>query len=404
MNYDNILTNIENVLKNEEIRQSNTISLIASENIASKNVRNACASVFTNKYAEGYPNARYYAGCEYADEIEIIAIDLAKQIFNCSWANVQPHSGSQANEAVYFALLQPGDTILSLNLEAGGHLTHGAKVSSVSRYFKIVNYTLDENGLIDMDAVEKLALEHKPKLIIAGASAYPRFFDWSRFRAIADSVNAYLMADIAHIAGLVAGDVHASPFPFAHVVTSTTHKTLRGPRGGIILSNDEEIGAKIDKAVFPAIQGGPLMNTIAAKAVAFAEILHPDFAIYTKNVVENARILADKLVEAGGQLVTNGTDNHLMILDCNSFEMSGQQAQTLLLDANVLISKSKLLSDSSWLKPNGIRIGTPYITTLGVTDISEFADIFCDALKTKNNSNLKNFTIATAQKLYPKFL
>jgi len=395
---------INDILEREKTRQNGCISLIASENIASKAVREACASVLTNKYAEGYPGARYYAGCEIADEIETMAIELTKKIFGCSWANVQPHSGSQANQAVYFALLTPGDTILSLNLEAGGHLTHGAPVSSTNRHYKIVNYSLDENGFIDMDSVEKLANEHKPKLIITGASSYPRAWDWARFSQISKSVGAFLMADIAHVAGLIAGGVHSSPINFADVITSTTHKTLRGPRGGLVFSNNLEIGAKIDKAVFPAIQGGPLMNTIAAKAVAFAEILETNFAEYSKNTISNAAILAEKLKSAGGKLVTDGTDNHLMILDCSSFNMTASQAEKLLLAANILTSKSKLLTDSSWKNPNGIRLGTPYITTLGVSDITEFAELFTETLTSQNPLKLREFTIETAQKLYPKFL
>lgn len=397
---------IQNILKAEESRQLNTISLIASENIASLPVRAALSSVLTNKYAEGYPGRRYYAGCEHADEIEIYAIELVKKIFNCKWANVQPHSGSQANQAVFLALLNPGDTILSLSLEAGGHLTHGAKVSATSRFYNIVHYSLDSNGIIDMQQVEELARKHKPKLIITGASGYPRLFDWPRFRKIANEVGAYLMADIAHTAGLVAGGAHVNPVEFVDIITSTTHKTLRGPRGGIILSNNEELGAKIDRALFPGVQGGPLMNIIAAKAVAFEENLQPEFKTYAADVLKNAQILAKALQAVGGKLVTDGTDNHLMILDCRSFQLDGKSAEKLLCEANVLISVSALLDDTSWIKPSGIRLGTPYITTLGVNEneMHEFCKLFVDCLQTKNATKLKEHVVATANRLYPQFL
>lgn len=394
---------LEQILQNEEQRQMNSISLIASENIASKRVRMALSSVLTNKYAEGYPGSRYYAGCEYADQVEILAIDLVKQIFGAKWVNVQPHSGSQANQAVFFAILNPGDTILSLSLEAGGHLTHGAKVSSTSRFYNIVHYSL-KDGVIDMESVAKLAHEHKPKLIITGASGYPRLFNWRKFREIADEVGAFIMADIAHTAGLIAGGVHDNPIEFVDIMTSTTHKTLRGPRGGIILSNNQELGAKIDRALFPGVQGGPLMNIIAAKAAGFEENLMPEFKQYARNVLDNAQILAQGIKDAGGKLVTDGTDNHLMILDCRSFGLDGKGAEKLLMDANILVSVSALIDDTSWIKPSGIRIGTPYITTLGIESMQEFVDILVDCLVTKNTARLGEYTKASANRLFPKFL
>lgn len=400
MNYQE---KIFNILKNEEIRQSESISLIASENITSKEVRTALSSVLTNKYAEGYPGKRYYSGCENADEVENLCIDLVKQIFKAEWANVQPHSGSQANAAVFFALLNPGDTILSLSLEAGGHLTHGAKVSSVSTFYNIVHYTINENGLIDMEEVAILAKKHKPKLIITGASAYPGLWDWKRFSEIAKINNSYLLADIAHIAGLIAGGVDENPIEYVDVMTSTTHKTLRGPRGGIIISKSKELGEKIDKAIFPATQGGPIMNTIAAKAVAFAEILDPSFKVYAQNVKDNAKILANTLISEGGKLITNGTENHLMILDVRSFDLNAKEAEKLLMEANILVSPSALIGES-WTSPNGLRLGTPYITTLGITDIKEFANLFTQTLKTKQSAALKEYTITNASNLYKKFL
>lgn len=408
------------ILNNEIERQKNTISLIASENITSKDVRKAAESELTNKYAEGYPGRRYYSGCQFADEVENVAIDLLKKIFNAKWANVQPHSGSQANQAVFFALLNPGDTILSLSLESGGHLTHGAKVSSVSSTYKIVHYTIDENGYIDMVQVERLAKEHKPQMIITGASAYPRAWDWKRFSEIAKEVGAYLLADVAHTSGLIAGGVHENPIEYVDIMTSTTHKILRGPRGGIIFSKNEELGKKIDKALFPGVQGGPLMHIIAAKAMAFAEILGQDekeivpsatnaysgleYKNYAQNVLDNAQILANTIIRSGGKLVTDGTDNHLMIVDCKSFNLDGKGAQELLEKANIWLSVSALVSDTSWIKPSGIRIGTPYITTLGIENMQEFSDLFVDCLATKKHESLLSYVQDNAQKLYKKFL
>lgn len=398
------VTDIQKILAKEREKQSTSISLIASENIASKAVREAASSVLTNKYAEGYPGRRYYGGCEVADEIESLCIALVKELFNCNWANVQPHSGSQANQAVFYALLEPGDTILSLSLKAGGHLTHGASVSSTSKFYKIVHYGLGENDLIDMAQVEKLAREHKPKLIITGASGYPRLWDWKRFRTIADINGSYLLADIAHTAGLVAGNVHENMINEVDVITSTTHKTLRGPRGAFIASNNTAITRKLDSAVFPGIQGGPIMNIIAAKTIAFHEAGQPEFKQYAANTLKNATILANTFLEAGSKLVTGGTDNHLMILDCTSFGMSGNEAEALLKEAHIFVSSSALLNDTSWTTASGIRIGTPYITTLGIENTQEFASILSNALKSKNMANLKEYTITTAQRLYPKFL
>lgn len=403
-----MIERIQQILNAEEHRQRETISLIASENIASKAVREAASSVLTNKYAEGYPAARYYAGCENADAIEDLAGSLVQEIFGCAWANVQPHSGSQANFAVFCALLEPGDTILSLSLKAGGHLTHGAPVSATSKFFKIVHYTIDQNGLIDMREVEKLAKEYKPKLIISGGSSYPRFWDWKEFRRIADINGSYLLADIAHVAGLIAGGVHESPVPYADVITSTTHKTLRGPRGALIASNNPanhpDLYKKLDKAVFPGVQGGPIMNLIAAKAVGFAENLDESFKVYARQVISNAQVLAAELINAGGKLVTNGTDNHLMILDCKPFGLNAEEASTLLQKANILVNTSALVNDKTWKDASGIRLGTPYITTLGIEDISEFAKLLAQTLQTKNVDALKEYTISTARKLYAKFI
>ncbi|WP_342261915.1 serine hydroxymethyltransferase [Alphaproteobacteria bacterium endosymbiont of Tiliacea citrago] len=389
------LSPAQKILEKEVEKQKKTISLIASENITSKNVREALSSVFTNKYAEGYPNARYYSGCEFADEIESYCIKLAKDVFQAKWANVQPHSGAQANQAVYLALLNKEegkkDTILSLSLEAGGHLTHGAKVSLVGQIYNCVHYSLDSEGLIDMKQVEALAKQHKPKLIIAGASAYSRNWDWKKFREIADSVDAYLMVDMAHIAGIVAAGECENPVKHAHVVTSTTHKTLRGPRGGVILSQYDsssentkfkDIGSKIDKALFPGIQGGPLVNNIGAKAVAFEEMLTNDYKLYIKSVLKNSKKLADIFMKKGAKIVSGGTDNHLFIFDCRAFGMSAIECEKLLEQANIWVSKSALIGDS-WKNPNGIRLGTPYICNL-IDDITEFGECLVETLFSKD--------------------
>ncbi len=348
-------------------RQRHEIELIASENIVSKAVLEAQGSVLTNKYAEGYPGKRYYGGCQFVDIAENLALDRAKKLFGCSYANVQPNSGSQANQAVFLALLQPGDTYLGLDLAAGGHLTHGSPVNVSGRWFKPVAYTVRQNDQrIDMDQVERLAKEHKPKIIIAGGSGYSRIWDFEAFRKIADSVGAYLMVDMAHFAGLVAAGLHPSPFPHAHVVTTTTHKTLRGPRGGLILCNDEEIGKKLNSAVFPGLQGGPLMHVIAAKAVAFGEALTPEFKAYQQRVNENAQILAQTLVEAGLAIVSGGTDNHLMLVDLRPKKITGKAAEAALGRAHITCNKNGIPFDPE--KPfvtSGIRLGTPAATSRG---------------------------------------
>ncbi len=348
-------------------RQRHEIELIASENIVSKAVLEAQGSVLTNKYAEGYPGKRYYGGCQFVDIAENLALDRAKKLFGCSYANVQPNSGSQANQAVFLALLQPGDTYLGLDLAAGGHLTHGSPVNVSGRWFKPVAYTVRQNDQrIDMDQVERLAKEHKPKIIIAGGSGYSRIWDFEAFRKIADSVGAYLMVDMAHFAGLVAAGLHPSPFPHAHVVTTTTHKTLRGPRGGLILCTDEEIGKKLNSAVFPGLQGGPLMHVIAAKAVAFGEALTPEFKAYQQRVNENAQILAQTLVEAGLAIVSGGTDNHLMLVDLRPKKITGKAAEAALGRAHITCNKNGIPFDPE--KPfvtSGIRLGTPAATSRG---------------------------------------
>ncbi len=327
----------------------------------------AQGSVLTNKYAEGYPGRRYYNGCEFVDVAESLAIERAKKLFNCTFANVQPHSGAQANQAVFFALLQPGDAFMGLNLAAGGHLTHGSPVNQSGKWFKVIPYNVRQNDQrVDMDEVERLAKETKPKLILAGGSAYSRFWDFERFRKIADSVGAYFMVDMAHFAGLVAGGVHPSPLPHAHVVTTTTHKTLRGPRGGMILSVDEEIGKKINSAVFPGLQGGPLMHVIAAKAVAFGEALRPEFKTYAKTIVENAKVLAATLLEGGLNIVAGGTDNHLMLVDLRPKKLTGKAATESLEHAGITCNKNAIPFDPE--KPmvtSGLRLGTPAVTTRG---------------------------------------
>jgi len=351
----------------EQLRQQSQIELIASENIVSRAVLEAQGSVLTNKYAEGYPGRRYYGGCEFVDIAERLAIDRAKRLFGCAFANVQPHSGAQANQAVFLALLQPGDTVFGLSLAAGGHLTHGAPPNLSGKWFTAVHYGVRaEDGRIDYDEVERLAQQHKPKLIIAGGSAYPRIIDFARFRGIADSVGAYLMVDMAHFAGLVAGGVHPSPLPYAHVVTTTTHKTLRGPRGGMILGNDEPIGKRIDSAVFPGLQGGPLMHVIAAKAVALGEALRPDFADYARAVVQNAKVLADSLVDEGLAIVSGGTDTHLMLVDLRPMGLTGRDAEQSLERAGITCNKNGIPFDPQ--RPtitSGIRLGSPAATTRG---------------------------------------
>jgi len=357
-------------------RQRHEIELIASENIVSRAVLEAQGSVMTNKYAEGYPGARYYGGCEWVDVAENLAIDRAKKLFGAAFANVQPNSGSQMNQAVFLALLQPGDTFMGLDLAAGGHLTHGAPVKISGKWFKAEHYTVRrEDQIIDMDAVARRAEEVKPKLIIAGGSAYSRAWDFKRFREIADSVGAYFLVDMAHFAGLVAGGVHASPVPYAHVTTTTTHKSLRGPRGGLMLWNDESLTKKFNSAVFPGLQGGPLMHVIAAKAVAFAEALRPDFKVYAKNVVENAKALAESLRGHGFEIVSGGTDNHLMLVDLRPKGLKGNVSEKALVRAAITCNKNGIPFDPE--KPfvtSGLRLGTPAATTRGF-GVAEFKQV-----------------------------
>ena len=354
-------------VRSELKRQREKIELIASENIVSRAVLTAQGSVLTNKYAEGYSGRRYYGGCEYVDIAETLAIERACRLFDCSFANVQPHSGAQANQAVFFALLQPGDTFMGLNLSSGGHLTHGSPVNLSGKWFKVVPYNVRrQDHRIDMDEVEALAREHKPKLILAGGSAYPRIIDFAWFRKIADSVGATFMVDMAHFAGLVAGGVHPNPLDHCHVATTTTHKTLRGPRGGMILSGDAELGKKINSAVFPGLQGGPLMHVIAAKAVSFGEALRPDFKLYARAVVENAKVLAETLQAAGLDIVSGGTDTHLMLVDLRPKKVTGRAAEKALDRANITCNKNAIPFDTE--KPaitSGIRLGSPACTTRG---------------------------------------
>ena len=365
-------------------RQQDQIELIASENIVSRAVLEAQGSVLTNKYAEGYPGKRYYGGCEYVDIVEQLAIDRAKQLFGCQFANVQPSSGSQANQGVFMALVQPGDTIMGMSLAAGGHLTHGAAPNQSGKWFKAVQYGVRlQDALVDFDEVEALAKEHKPKLIIAGGSAYPRVIDFARFRKIADEVGALFMVDMAHFAGLVAGGVYPSPFPHAHVVTTTTHKTLRGPRGGMILTNDEAIAKKINSAIFPGIQGGPLMHVIAGKAVAFGEALQPEFKSYARQVVDNAKALADTLVRRGLAIVSGGTDSHLMLVDLRPKKLTGKAAEASLEHAGMTCNKNGIPFDPE--KPtitSGVRLGTPAATTrgFGVEEFKKVGELIGDVL------------------------
>ena len=367
---------VADAINKEFDRQQHEIELIASENIVSKAVLEAAGSVLTNKYAEGYPGRRYYGGCQYVDIAEQLAIDRAKKLFGCEFANVQPHSGSQANQGVFMALAQPGDTILGLSLAAGGHLTHGAKVNQSGKWFKPVSYMVrPDTHLIDLDEVRKLANEHKPRIIIAGGSAYPRQIPFADFRKIADEVGAILMVDMAHFAGLVAGGLHPNPFPHAHVVTTTTHKTLRGPRGGMILTNDPDIAKKVNSAIFPGLQGGPLMHIIAAKAVAFGEALKPEFKIYAKNIIENAKAMGEVLVNSGFALVSGGTDTHLILLDLRPKKLTGNISEKALERAHITCNKNGIPFDPE--KPmvtSGIRLGAPAGTTRGF-GVAEFQQV-----------------------------
>ncbi|OQX09333.1 MAG: serine hydroxymethyltransferase [Desulfobulbaceae bacterium A2] len=350
-------------------RQTNQLELIASENIVSQAVLEAQGSIFTNKYAEGYPGRRYYGGCDYADEIEALAIRRAREVFGADYANVQPHSGSQANMGVYFAVLQPGDVVLGMDLAHGGHLTHGSPVNFSGQLYKFVSYGLDPaTEIIDMAAVERLALEHRPKMIVAGASAYPRVIDFVAFRRIADQIGAYFMVDMAHIAGLVAAGVHPSPVPHADFVTTTTHKTLRGPRGGLILARGD-FGKKLDSKIFPGIQGGPLVHVIAAKAVCLREAMAPEFTVYQQQVVKNAATLADRLTAHGFRLVSGGSDNHLMLVDLRNKNITGKEAERLLEDAGLTVNKNAVPFDNApRMVTSGIRIGTPAVTTRGLCE------------------------------------
>ena len=380
--YDDALAK---AIADEGQRQEDHVELIASENYASPRVMEAQGSKLTNKYAEGYPGKRYYGGCEYVDVAEKLAIERLKQLFDCDYANVQPHSGSQANQAVYLALLQPGDTILGMSLAHGGHLTHGAKVNVSGKLFHAVQYGVDENGLIDYDEVQRLATEHQPKMLVGGFSAYSQVVDWARIRQIADSVGAIFFVDMAHVAGLIAAGVYPSPLPHAHVVTSTTHKTLRGPRGGLIVAKGagEEVEKKLQSIVFPGIQGGPLMHVIAAKAVAFKEALEPEFKTYQAQVVKNAKAMAKTFIERGYKIVSGGTENHLMLVDMIGKEVTGKAAEEALGKAHITVNKNAVPNDPR--KPfvtSGLRIGTPAVTTRGYqeADCIELAGWICDVL------------------------
>lgn len=380
-------------VESELNRQRNKLELIASENIVSKAVMEAQGSVLTNKYAEGYPGKRYYGGCEFVDVAEQLAIDRAKKLFNCAYANVQPHSGAQANTAVYFALATPGDTIMGMNLTDGGHLTHGSPVNLSGKYFKIVPYGVSrETETIDYDELEKTAQDCKPKIIVAGASAYSRIIDFERLADTAKKVGAYLMVDMAHIAGLVAAGLHPSPLPYADVVTSTTHKTLRGPRGGLILCKDAEFGKQFNKAIFPGIQGGPLMHVIAAKAVAFGEALQPEFKEYAAQIIKNAKILADTLTADGFRIVSGGTDNHLMLVDLTSKNITGKEAQNVLDEVNITANKNTIpFEPRSPFVTSGLRLGSPALTTRGFkeADMKEVADIIALVLNNPSDEGKK---------------
>ncbi|MCL2018411.1 MAG: serine hydroxymethyltransferase [Oscillospiraceae bacterium] len=395
-------------MKNELLRQQRNLELIASENIVSPAVMAAMGSVLTNKYAEGYPGKRYYGGCEYVDVAENIAIERAKELFGAGYANVQTHSGAQANMAAYFALLEPGDIVLGMNLAHGGHLTHGSPVNISGKYFKFVPYGLDpETQKLNYDEIEKSAKEHKPKMIVAGASAYPREIDFERLSVIAKGTGALLLVDMAHIAGLVAANEHMSPVPYADVTTSTTHKTLRGPRGGLILTNNEEIAKKIDKAVFPGTQGGPLMHVIASKAVCFAEAMRPEFKEYGRQVKKNAAVLADELMKRGFNLVSGGTDNHLMLVDLQSFGVTGKEMQNKLDEVYITVNKNAVPNDpQSPFVTSGIRIGTPAITTRGLkeADMAVIAEcVYLAAVDFEGNRDIIKEKVGAVCAKYPLY-
>ena len=404
---------ISSLLRKETERQEENIELIASENYVSKDILKLQGSILTNKYAEGYPGKKYYGGCTYIDEIENLAIDYACRLFHVRYANVQPHSGSSANMAVYKALLNIGDTVLGMDLSNGGHLTHGHPMNFSGKEYNIVSYTVDkESGIIDYNELRNIALETKPKMIIAGASAYSRMIDFAKFREIANEVGAYLMVDMAHIAGLVATGLHPSPVPYADVITTTTHKTLRGPRGGLILTNDEEIITKINKTIFPGIQGGPLMHVIAAKAQCFYEAMEPSFKDYTTNIIKNAKTLSKTFINNGVEVISGGTDNHLMLIDVkSSFGITGKEAETILDKINITTNKNTIPNDTeSPFKTSGLRIGTPAMTTRGFTteDFEEVGIIIIEALRNKDNEevldNLKKqvLRLTSSHPLYRK--
>ena len=396
---------IADLIQAETARQNSHIELIASENWVSKAVMSAMGSTLTNKYAEGYPGKRYYGGCSCVDGVEALAIERAKKLFGCEYANVQPHSGAQANMAVFFAMLEPGDTVMGMNLNHGGHLSHGSPANMSGKYFHVIPYGVDDNGFIDYDEVRRLALENHPKLIVAGASAYARTIDFKRFREIADEAGAYLMVDIAHIAGLVATGQHPSPIPYAHVTTTTTHKTLRGPRGGLILSNEENAKKfNFNKAIFPGIQGGPLMHVIAAKAVCFQEALQPEFQEYGKNIVANAKALCSGLMSRGINIVSGGTDNHLMLVDLLNLDITGKEAENLLDEVNITCNKNTIPNEPrSPFVTSGIRLGTPAVTSRGMNteDMDKIAEAIAITLKKKQSTEEARAIVKELTEKYP---
>ncbi len=398
---------IADYISNEQKRQENHLELIASENFASQAVMQAQGSVLTNKYAEGLPNKRYYGGCEHIDKVETLAIERAKKLFNAAWANVQPHSGAQANFAVFLALLKPGETIMGMDLSHGGHLTHGSPVNVSGKWFNVIHYGVNQQTQqLDMDEIRDIAIKHRPKLIICGYSAYPREINFSAFRSIANEVDAYLLADIAHIAGLVAKGIHPSPIEHCDVVTTTTHKTLRGPRGGLILCKDENFGRKFDKAVFPGVQGGPLEHVIAAKAVAFGEALQPEFETYSRQVVANAKTLSQRIQKRGISIVSGGTDNHIVLLDLRSIGITGKIADSLVSEVNITANKNTVPFDpESPFVTSGLRLGTAALTTRGFDESAfiEVADVIADRLLNPNDEEMKSNCLQRVRKLCLRF-
>ena len=403
---------ISELIKKEIYRQQTQINLIASENLVSKAVLESLATVGTNKYAEGYPGKRYYGGCEYVDEVEALAIKRAKQLFKCEYANVQPHSGSQANQAVFLAFLKPGDTILGMNLNAGGHLTHGAAPNLSGKWFNAIHYGVDtESGLLDYNVIEDLAKKNSPKILIAGASAYSRQIDFKIMKEIANSVGALLLADVAHYAGLIVGEQYPSPFPYADVVTTTTHKTLRGPRGGMILTNNIDYAKKINSAIFPGLQGGPIMNTITAKAVSFGEALTPGFRVYAKDILENARELAATIADRGYKIVTGGTDSHMLLVDLTDKNITGKDAEIALGNAGIVCNKNTIPKETrSPFITSGIRLGSPTCTTrgFGIVEFKKIGNLVCDILdeiqsEAQNIEEVQKKTVNQIQILCKKF-